>query len=182
VAYEVENKYRVTNLEAAAQKMIEAGAEFESEIEQTDTYFNHPQRDFAQTDEALRLRCVADQIHVTYKGPKIDRATKTRVELELPLASGTDFFAQYQELLELLSFRPVLAVKKRRRLGHLTWQGFSVEVCLDEVANLGSFVELEIVTDEQGLEQAQSRVKQLAAKLHLGEPERRSYLEMLLEQ
>ena len=44
-----------------------------------------PCRDFAQTDEALRIRTVGDTSFVTYKGPKLDATTKTRRELELPL-------------------------------------------------------------------------------------------------
>ena len=62
-------------------------------------------RDFAQTDEALRIRQVSGANQITYKGPKIDEATKTRREIEIPLAPGTDLVTKYQELLEAIGFR-----------------------------------------------------------------------------
>ena len=45
-------------------------------------------RDFARTDEALRLRHVGEFNYITYKGPKLDATTKTRREIEIGLADG----------------------------------------------------------------------------------------------
>ena len=70
--------------------MIELGATIEPPVVQVDQYFAHPARDFAQTDEALRLRRVGKQNFITYKGSKIDATTKTRREIELPLAPGEE--------------------------------------------------------------------------------------------
>ena len=56
--------------------------------EDTDHYFNAPDRDFAQTDEAFRLRRIGTGELLTYKGPKRDADTKTRTEVELRLADG----------------------------------------------------------------------------------------------
>ena len=47
---------------------------------QVDEYYAHPARDFAITDEALRLRTENNLTVITYKGPKLDRETKTREE------------------------------------------------------------------------------------------------------
>ena len=62
----------------------------------------------------------------------------------------------------------------------MNWQGNTVEVALDNVANLGSFVELEISVDEPQVEPAKSVIVSLAAELKLSRNERRSYLELLL--
>ncbi len=88
-------------------------------IEQIDRYFNHPARDFGVTDEALRLRSVNGQNWITYKGPKLDQTTKTRRELELPLADGEEWPHEYGELLAALGFRAVREVHKTRRPGQL---------------------------------------------------------------
>ena len=118
---------------------------------------------------------------MTYKGPKIDQATKTRYELELPLATGDELTQQYVQLLRALGFRSVAEVKKRRRCGRFIWQQWPVEATLDEVEGLGRFVELEIQTDADTLREAQTGLIALAAELGFTTVERRSYLEMLLD-
>jgi adenylate cyclase class IV len=47
---------------------------------------------------------------------------------------------------------------------------------------VGTFVELEIVSDEEGVEQAKKHLATLAGELGLSGSERRSYLELLLER
>jgi hypothetical protein len=76
-------------------------------VTQVDQYFNHPARDFAQTDEALRLRRVGEVNFITYKGPKLDAITKSRHEIELPLPSGDAAATGFAELLTTLGFQPV---------------------------------------------------------------------------
>jgi len=149
---------------------------------QRDCYFAHPARDFAVTDEALRIRRVGDRNAIAYKGPKIDSATKTRRELEVPLAGGGESFAQFSELLAALGFSAVAEVRKRRRPARLRWRGAAIEAALDEVEGLGSFVELETIAEEGNVEEAKSIVASLAARLGLFDSERRSYLELLLDQ
>ena len=166
--YEVENKFPVTNLSAMARRLQDLGAVLSDSTDQADVYFAHPARDFAETDEALRIRRLGDANLVTYKGPKIDRATKTRREIELPLASGAELVDRYTELLLALGFRRVAEVRKRRRGGHLPWKQWSVGLALDEVRDLGEFLELEIVVAQESLPDAQAAVLELAA--HLGLP------------
>ncbi len=178
--YEVENKFPVVDLSRIVEQLQELGAEFHDVIEQADLYFSHPARDFGETDEAFRIRCVGAANLVTYKGPKIDSATKTRREIELPLATGTERVEDYTELFEALGFGVVAEVKKRRRGGHLQWNQWRVELALDDVAELGHYVELEIVVDQERLSAAQSAILDLAAYLGLPQPERCSYLGMLL--
>ncbi len=178
--YEVENKFAVVARSHVVDQLQAMGAEFREEIEQVDLYFAHPLRDFAQTDEALRIRRIGETNLITYKGPKIDTATKTRHEIELPLAAGSALVRDYAELLVALGFRRVAEVRKRRRGGQLRWHQWSVELALDDVAELGEFIELEIVVDQDQLAAAQSAVLTLATQLQLAEPLRQSYLEMVL--
>jgi adenylate cyclase class 2 len=175
--YEVEQKFR-----ADRQKIVEAfqplDAQWGDERQERDTYYAHPARDFATTDEALRIRRVGDWACITYKGPKIDTTTKTRRELELPIEPAqADSWA---ELLGALGFRPAGEVRKRRRKAHVDWQQRRVEVSLDEVDGLGTFVELELLADESELDAARACLAALAAHLGLAHSERRSYLELVL--
>ncbi len=179
--YEVEQKFPVDDLAAIEARLVALGVRFEAAIEQLDRYFAHPCRDFAQTDEALRIRQVGQQSYVTYKGPKIDAATKTRREIELPLSGSAEPLAQWTSLWDALGFKPVMLVRKRRLPGHITWEDADIEVALDQVDGVGSFVEFELVASADGVELAKSRILSLAAALGLSCAERRSYLELLLE-
>src|SRR5262245_61587146 len=125
--FEVEQKFRVHDRDALVKRLNQMGARVAETIEQLDHYFNHPSRNFAQTDEALRLRQVGQSNFITYKGPKLDATTKTRRELELSLPSGSDALAQYAELLTALGFRPVAQIHKTRRQFQLNWQGRDIE-------------------------------------------------------
>ena len=180
--FEVEQKFRVASLAEVRRRLIELGATLASPIDQADTYFSHPVRNFVLTDEALRLRRVGDVNCITYKGPKIDPQTKTRRELELPLAAGVAAFEQYVELLLTLGFGQVATVHKRREPARVAWQEHEIEIALDTVQGVGEFAELEIGTDQSGLEGAKAAIASLAKQLELTANERRSYLEMLLKQ
>lgn len=181
MTFEVEQKFRVSDLSALERQLIALGATVGEDHEQVDCYYRHPTRDFARTDEALRLRRVGKHNYITYKGPKLDQATKTRREIEMPLPSGDAGAAQAAELLAALSFDPVLEVRKHRRHLALTWNGTPVEIALDRVAEVGQFVELELIADDSSLQSARKTIAALAAELGLSASERRSYLEMLIE-
>lgn len=181
MTYEVEQKFRVADPLPVLAKLKSLGLELSEGFEQTDRYFNHPSRDFAKTDEALRIRSTGAHNRITYKGPKLDATTKTRREIELTVADGRDSAAALGEILTSLGFLPVRVVCKRRQSGTLHWQGTSVEVSLDHLEPIGTFLELEQTTGENGLEEARSVIQRLAAELGVSRNERRSYLELLLE-
>ncbi|PQO43028.1 class IV adenylate cyclase [Blastopirellula marina] len=179
--FEVELKFPVDDLRRVESALAGLGAQVEIPVKQSDFYYGHPSRDFAQTDEALRIRRVGSKSIITYKGPKIDETTKTRREIEVPLVSGSEGAANIIEILDALGFSQVAEVTKNRRKANLTFADQDVEVALDEVKGLGQFVELEISTDEAGVDAARTVINDLAAKLGLSGSERRSYLELILE-
>jgi len=202
--YEVEQKYPLADVAAVEAALARLGATWHGTVEQVDRYFNHPCRDFAATDEALRLRRTGAALAITWKGPRLDATAKTRRELELPLAEAAVPAAavaeaavpaaapvqaavpatldSWTELLEALGFRPVREVAKQRQLATVAWQGAAIEVALDHVAGLGNFLELELQADAAGIAVAAARIESLARELGCTAAERRSYLEMLIAQ
>jgi adenylate cyclase class 2 len=177
---EVEQKFPVADLAALAARLAALGAPVSPPQTEVDLYFAHPARDFAKTDEALRIRRKGQSHYLTYKGPKIDATTKTRREIELPLGSEEGSAAAWTELLKMLGFSPVAEVRKSRRKAGVAWQGRQIEASLDEVERLGTFAELELVVEENDLEPAKACIASLAAALGLVGGQRRSYLELLL--
>ncbi len=95
--YEVEQKFPVADLAAVEADLAALGAKIAAAEEEVDLYFAHPARDFAATDEALRLRRKGPRGYITYKGPKIDAVTKTRREIELPLVEAAGGPAEWRE-------------------------------------------------------------------------------------
>ena len=178
--FEVEQKFAVESFDAIEQQLRERGVQLSLPIAQADRYFAHPSRDFAVTDEALCIRQIGAENRITYKGPKLDKLTKTRREIELPLAEGVAHAEQYGELLIALGFSPRAIVRKQRRVGRFEHRSFAVEVALDEVDQVGTFVELEISAEDEALDLARAALLNLADDLGLMQVERRSYLEMLL--
>src|SRR5947209_17887295 len=85
---EVEMKFPGADFARLERSLSEWGATADPPLEEADHYFNSPDRDFAVTDEALRLRRIGSTNRVTYKGPKRGNVGKTRTEIEVPLAEG----------------------------------------------------------------------------------------------
>jgi adenylate cyclase class 2 len=184
--YEVEMKFPVEDTAAIESRLLGLGAASRGTVSQLDRYFNHPCRDFALTDEAVRLRQVGERVELTYKGPRVDAVTKTRLEHSLPLAA-TDALGgpratveAWTEVLVALGFRVVAEVAKERTVLSLVRESLDVEIAIDSVAGLGTYVELEVLAAEAGLAVARDGLLGLARELGLAASERRSYLELLL--
>jgi adenylate cyclase class 2 len=177
---EVEMKFPVRDLAPLQHRLEEWGATADSPRQDADHYFNAPDRDFARTDEALRLRRIGLANYVTYKGPKRDAQTKTRTEIEVAIAEGDEAAESFSRLLVCLGYRPVAIVRKQRRIFHLQREGIELEICLDKVEGLGQFAEVEILASEEELERARELLLKFAGELGLSASERRSYLELLL--
>ena len=179
---EVEAKFRLNDPTAVEARLREWGAREVANHAEADHYMNAPDRDFAKTDEALRLRRIGASSFLTYKGPRRDPVLKTRTELEVECPSGDESAEAFLKLFQHLGYRPTAVVRKRRRIYEWQRDGFTIHACLDDVDNVGKFAELEIVADEKDNEAARQAILAVAGELGLGEGERRSYLELLLSR
>lgn len=178
--YEVELKVRADHADVE-EHLDSLGVSREDLVVQEDTYYNAPDRDFAATDEALRLRrektpdSETTRAFVTYKGPLVDSESKTRSESE----TGIDDVQEMQSILEGLGYEPVATVTKERE--RYTYEGCTVT--LDSVEGLGEFVEVELESDRQQFEAARERAITVLEELGVDHDEqiRTSYLELRLE-
>jgi len=145
--YEVELKVRASH-DAVRERLDALGADHVGTVTQVDTYYDAPHRDFAETDEALRIRREnrgeEATTRVTYKGPLVEEASKTRKEVETGVADADRF----DDILDALGFAPAAVVEKERERHVL--DGYTVT--LDTVADLGEFVEIEREAPERDLE------------------------------
>jgi adenylate cyclase class 2 len=169
---EIEIKAPCPDLDSVEGELLRNGARRIRVLRQTDTYYAHPVRDFARTDEALRIRRDESGPVVTYKGPKVDSQTKTREEVEVGVGDADGMAL----IFEKLGFRAAVKVIKVRT----EYEYRGAIVALDRVEGLGSYVELEMRGNDpdQGRRQLQTLMKELGVEGN----ERRSYLELLLEK
>ncbi len=178
---EVEFKFPVDNLAKLRENLLELGAKPVKVSEQVDEYFNDPLRDFAKIDIALRIRESDGKLWLTFKGPNLDPSAKIRTEIETPLVNQAAAEQIKQTFLGIGYFSVARVAKSRETLA-LDWDGQHVEICMDTVAEVGEFVELELVVDSTSQQDAAKQALEgLAAKLGLSGSIRTSYLELLLK-
>ncbi|MFB6268044.1 MAG: class IV adenylate cyclase [Halodesulfurarchaeum sp.] len=177
--FEVEVKVRADHAQVD-EALSDMGATELGTVTQVDTYFDAPHRDFAQTDEALRLRRErgpdgGEETRITYKGPLVEAASKTRAEHETAVGSAETA----TKILEAVGFTRAATVRKERT----RFEVDELTVTLDTVEGLGEFVEVETAAREDAIEPAREAAYDILRALGL-DPEaqiRRSYLELLLE-
>jgi adenylate cyclase class 2 len=174
---EVEVKAHVEDPRRVERSIIEIGATPIGIDNQADTYYNDQVHDFEKTDEALRVRAQDNRFFLTYKGPKIDKLSKTRKEYQVEINDANSM----GDILSSLGFFPVATVIKKRknyRIGDFL-------ISLDEVRNLGNFIEIEIsVKNPWNYEEKVESIFKIIEKLGISRETtiRKSYLEMVLEK
>ncbi|RLE52139.1 MAG: class IV adenylate cyclase [Candidatus Methanomethylicota archaeon] len=176
VLIEVEVKAQVyADLPKILDKIRGIGAKFVKSVEQEDTYFTHPCRNFKNSDEALRLRIEEGKAKLTYKGPRISPISKTRFEVETFVENAQ----QATLLLEKLGFNRFFTIRKKRHQFRLR----DIDIYVDEVYKLGIFIELEKEICEGSFTDVECSLLAIIESLSLPHKiERRSYLELLLEK
>ena len=172
---EIELKVQVDTLGPIREQLNKRNAQFSGRIHEHDIYYNAPHRDFGTTDEAMRVRYTNEHAVITYKGAKRAKyGLKAREELNTAVESGDVF----EQILVRLGFVKTAEVNKWRenyRLG-------TAAISLDSVDELGTFVEIEVMTDLNGPD-AMNQINTLAKEMGIvGEPILASYLELLLSK
>ncbi|MHA1577774.1 MAG: class IV adenylate cyclase [Candidatus Thorarchaeota archaeon] len=188
--FEVEVKLLLNDVKAIESVLVDLGAKRTNSEKQIDIYLDHPCKSFGNTDEALRLRRRVNigldsveahnlpntPIEMTYKGPKIDSTTKTRVELSV----GIDDLDVAKALFLKLGFTDAATIKKNR----IFYSHGGITVSIDDVEDIGTFLELEcVVHSDELIPEAREEIFQLIESMGLNPDDsiRDSYLELYLK-
>lgn len=132
---EIEVKARVKNKELVLQKLDELGCMLSSPITQKDRIYIQHGATFpiALGDNALRIREQNNTFIFTLKQPQKNELDCIEQEVTIDDPESMD------EICKLLGYYEVSQVEKIRR--KCRYQEY--EICLDEVKNLGTFIEVE---------------------------------------
>jgi adenylate cyclase class 2 len=184
--YEVELKVPADH-DTVADHLEDVDATHVESVTQEDTYYNAPDRDFVETDEALRIRREVlddetERTAVTYKGPRVDAHSKTREEAETYVDDDEEMHA----ILEGLGYDASASVTKHRD----RYEVAGCTVTLDAVEGLGEYVEVELETEDdlsdesEALDSLRSEAEGVLRDLGLDPTDqiRTSYLDLLLSE
>lgn len=178
--YEIEIKLPVKNLDDVKEQLRSKGFQEEAVIRECDMYYNSLYHDVKKMGEALRIRKSTNlftgklQAQINFKGKKIDDVSMSRQEYETLVENPETM----EKILIALEFKPVAGVQKTRcymKRGNMT-------ACLDQVENLGDFLELEMIASEEStragyLQSMERFLTELG--LSMKDTVRTSYLSML---
>ena len=141
---EIEVKLRVEDLNGLEKKLVSAGCTLSAPIRQHDVIYSlqnstEEWENAKEGDIIPRLRRENDSI-VEFNVKQQQSSELDNLEYETRVEDGEAI----HRILGVLGYTPQIEVKKIRRKGRLG----EYEICLDEVEGLGSFVELEALTDD----------------------------------
>lgn len=178
--YEIEIKLPVKNLDNIKEQLRSKGFQEEAVIREYDMYYNSLYHDVKKLGEALRIRKSTNlstgnlQAQINFKGKKIDRISMSRQEYETLVENPESM----EQILIALGFHPAAAVQKTRC--YMKYDNMTA--CLDQVDNLGDFLELEMIASEESMRvRCLQSMERLLTELGLSMEDtvRTSYLSML---
>lgn len=141
---EIEVKAYLKNKDTVIQKLSELSCTFESPVLQESIDFcpvkNADLREYLKSDFFLRIRTTAGKHVLSIKKPLAGEHHLSKTEHQTEVIDRKET----ESLLEIMGYYPSLELRKTRTIGHYK----DYEICLDEVENLGSFIEIEKISDQ----------------------------------
>jgi adenylate cyclase class 2 len=173
---EIEQKFPLYNPAFVAAQLLAKGAVLTSQNEiQDDRYFTPSHRDFMAPEivaEWLRVRFTKNKASITYKywhDKHCDEYESTISDPQAILA-----------MLTALNFREIVRVNKQRS----TYRDGALEIALDTVEGLGTYIEIEYKGEAESIDAAYNQISAYAQSLgaDLGACDKRGYPYLLLKR
>ena len=160
---EIEHKRRLTsNIEDFIKKLEKFGFELQSKLSEIDTYYSRPDVDFMQTVECLRIRQRDGFATATHTKNNVIIKPETNLPIQPEDA------ATAKQLLANLGMVQLVEVNKYRR----SFQSSDfpqATVAIDEIKDAGTFVEVEVLSDDEN--SALAMISDIETKLGLDSAE-----------
>lgn len=179
---EIEIKIQITNPAELEQKILEEN-EFIKKRKQTDKYFVPKNEDWFEkrpVSKFMRVRYEDGRHHLNYTDAKYDDKTVllTSEEYEINIENPETA----EELLERLGYILKVTVTKIRKY----FENENFEIVLDNIAELGDFIEIEAKKDFGGAEKTRQAcfdfAKELKIEFDQSKYKSRGYPNMILDK
>ena len=162
IEIELRFEVRAQDVKTSITQFLQTHATLIKETHQKDTYFSHKEfLDVLPPIKRLRVR-------VSDKGSTINRKDRKVVdgvnqnycdEYETPIQDAETM----TKILTALDIKPIVIVDKKRKV----YQYQDTEISVDEVQNLGTFIELEASGEFESIEIARNKLYHIAQELGL---------------
>jgi len=173
---EVELKFPLLNAKDLIQRLNKIAKSKQQNVFQKDIYFVPAHRNFLakeKVNEWLRIRETSDKITLNYKNWYPDGIHCKEFETKIEDVTAL------KKIFETLDFKEIVVVEKLRSV----WTYKGVEIAIDDVKDLGSFIELEVENDldfEEAKKLLYDILKELKAET--GEQDFKGYPYLLLKK
>lgn len=138
---EIEVKAKVDNLDEIARALIGLGCIVSEPTEQHDIIFVEddygPFEQFQPKKNLLRIRESRGELLLTLKRPHTNQLDSIEHETKIDNSDET------KEILNRMGYHEIITVDKIRRTANYN----GIEICLDQIKGLGSFIEAEKISD-----------------------------------
>jgi adenylate cyclase, class 2 len=136
---EIEVKARVQEFDSLLKKLSELGCEVTLPISQKDVVFTDGETD-PKKRNIIRIRDTKGKHILTLKRDREDELDCIEIETEVGDPEAM------RDMLHMMGYEERVRVNKLRRKAAYR----DYEICLDEVEGLGSFIEVEKISEESG--------------------------------
>ncbi len=174
---ECELKFPLKNVEELVEKLNKIAKPEQQNIFQKDTYYVPAHRNFLakkKINEWLRIRETNGGITLNYKNWYPDGIHCKEFETKIGDVNAL------KKIFESLNFKEIVVVEKTRSI----WTYKNVEIAIDNVKDLGFFIELEAKNDFKDIDEAKKvlydTLKELKAEI--GKQDFRGYPFRILEK
>lgn len=159
---EIEIKFPLSSKEKTLRFLNENGIKLKSDIHQKDCYYLPLHRNFLDTYpvvERLRTRESVKWNSINYKNRHIVNGENINTcdEYETKVES----MEALKKILDALNFKQIICVEKNRNIRNYKW----IEISVDEVDELGSFIELEAKWEFRSNEDATNHLHKILAEI-----------------
>ncbi|MDB5203998.1 MAG: putative Adenylyl cyclase CyaB [Candidatus Taylorbacteria bacterium] len=162
---EIEVKARLINKDGVVSKLESLGCVFEEPKTQHDMVYVEKVGDintFSSNKIFLRIRKSNNKIIFTLKTNGENSLSKIEHEIEI------NSEGEMESILKLLKYLPAVTVNKKRITTHYK----EFEICVDNVEDLGDFIEVERIMDEGSAEKIQDEMFEFLESLGVKKEDR----------
>lgn len=153
---EIEVKARLVNRATVLQKLTELGCKFSEPAKQDDTVWVAKVEtldEFLSNDFFVRVRIQNDsKVFLTVKKPKAKIGHESLIKHEYEVV--VDSAEEVTGMLGLMNLKPAVQIIKKR----IKAKYKDYEICIDEIDNLGTFIEIEKIGESSTARQVQGEM------------------------
>ena len=164
---EIEVSYHLDeNYDNILKRIKEEDFKFSQDVIEEDTYFTDKELIFIKDRICLRTRKInKDFLELTYK-PKVDSSIEKYGKREVNLKIDPKDYSDTKYIIKELGYMEYVSFKKHRKVYSKIIDDFEYNIMIDEIENIGNFIELEILANnEEEKEKLQGELDRFVEKM-----------------